>query len=155
MSQKVPPNVDPDLAAEFRHFQELAAALPHGDLRMDLPKGARIKIEHGTWKVKWRKYQLFVGPLSEDEYRGQLDHFSQPAIGQYAHLYSITVTSVTFGRVRGVKQVRIVREVGSKSILYALEVAHGFAHAGILRCGIDWDESDCEELLSSVEIVKR
>jgi len=52
-----------------------------------------------------------------------VSRFSQPVTGHNAHWYSFTVTPVTFGGVRGVKQVQVVRELDSKSVAYALEVS--------------------------------
>lgn len=144
MSQQFPDNVDPDLVAELQHYRKLAAAAPHADIKMDFPEGARVKTEQGVWKVKWGRSQFFVGPLSEEEYDGQVVLLSEPATGPYAHFYSITVAQVTFGAVKGVKAVRVVREVGSKSVQYALEVPGGFAHAGIVKRGLEWEESEWE-----------
>ena len=155
MSQQFPSNVDPELVAELKHYRKLAATRPHDDVKMDLPEGAHIKMEQGVWKVRWRKFQFFLGPLSEKEYHGQSALYSEPATGHYAHLYSITVTPVTFGSIRGVKRVEIVREVGSKSVEYALEVPGGFVHAAIIRRGLDWDESEWEQFFPSIQMIKR
>jgi len=154
MSQQFPDNIDPALIAELQHYRNLAAAAPHDDVKMDLPEGARVKIEQGVWKVRWRKSQFFLGPLSDTEYQSQVALLSEPATGPYAHFYSITVTQVAFGAVKGIKCVRVVREVGSRSVQYALEVPGGFAHGGILKRGLDWDESEWEEFYPSIRMIK-
>ncbi len=155
MSQQFPSSVDPELVAELRQYRKLAAMQPHDDVTMDLPEGAHVKKENGVWKVRWRKFQFFVGPLSKEEYDGQVALLSEPPSGPYARFYSITVTPVTLGAVKGVKQVQVVREVGSKSVRYALEVAGGFAHAGIVRRGMEWDESEWERFFPSIQMISR
>ncbi len=65
MSQQFPPNVDPELIAELKHYRKLAALQPHDDVKMDLPEGARLRTEQGAWKVRWRKCLLFVCPSSK------------------------------------------------------------------------------------------
>ena len=154
MSQQFPDSIDPALVAELRHYRKLAAAAPHDDVMMDLPEGARLKKEGGVWKVKWHKAQFFVGPLSKEEYDGQVVLLSEPPTGPSAHFCSITVTRVTFGAVKGVKSVRLVQEVGSKSVQYALEVPGGFAHAGIVRRGLEWDEAEWEEFFPTIRMIK-
>jgi hypothetical protein len=154
MSPQSPDNIDPALVAELQHYRKLAAAAPHDDVKMDLPERARVKAEQGVWKVRWRKSQFFVGPLSEDEYQGQVALLSEPAAGPYAHFYSITTTQVTFGAVKGIKSVRVVRETGSKSVQYALQVSGGFAHAGIVKRGLEWDESEWEQFFPSIRMIK-
>ena len=124
MSQQFPSSVDPELVAELRHYRKLAATQPHDDVKTELPEGARVKTEQGAWKVRWRKYLFVVGPSSKLCHDQQVALFNEPA-KQYAHLYSITLTPVTFGGVRGVKRVQIVRELDSKSVDYALEVPGG------------------------------
>jgi hypothetical protein len=154
MSQQFPANVDPELFAELQHYRKLAAAAPHDDIEMDLPEGARVKTEQGVWKVKWRKSQFFVGPLSKEEYDGQVVVLSEPATGPYAYFYSISVTHVTFGAVKGVKSLRVVREVGSKSVQYAFEVPGGFAHVGIVKRGLEWDESEWEQFFPTIRMIR-
>ena len=154
MTKQFPDNVDPELVVELQHYRKLAAAAPHDDVRMDLPEGARLRTEQGVWKARWRKSQFFVGPLSKEEYDGQVVLLSEPAAGPYAHFYSITVTQVTFGAVKGVKSVRVVREVGSKSVQYALEVPGGFAHAGIVKRGLEWDEAEWEQFFPTIRMIK-
>ena len=155
MSQEFPPNVNPELVAELRHFGSIADALPYDDVKMGLPEGARVKTEQGVWKVRWRKSQFFVSPLSKEEYHVQVALFSEPATGPYAQFYSIAVTPVVFGGVRGVKCVQVVREVGSKTVQYALEVPGGFAHAAIVRRGMAWDESEWEQFFPSIQMIRR
>jgi hypothetical protein len=91
---------------------------------------------------------------SEDEYQRQVTLLGEPATGPYAQFYSITVTQVTFGAVKGVKSVRVVREVGSKSVQYALEVPGGFTHAGILKRGLEWDEAEWEQFFPTIRMIK-
>ncbi len=154
MSQEYPSNIDPELVAELQHYRKLAATQPHDEVKMDLPEGAHVKMEQGVWKVRWRKFQFFIGPLSEQEFHGQTALLGEPAAGQYARLYSITVAPATFGAVRGVKRVEIIREVGSKSVRYALEVPGGHAHAAIIRRGLEWDETEWEQLFPSIQMIK-
>jgi hypothetical protein len=155
MSQQFPANVDPELVAELKHHRKLAATQPHDDVKMDLPEGARVKMEVGVWKVRWRKFQFFIGPLSKQEFQGQIALLSEPASGHHARLYSITVTQVVFSSVRGVKRVEIIREIGSKSVEYALEAPGGYVHAAIIRRGLEWDESEWEQLFSSIQMIKK
>jgi hypothetical protein len=153
MSQHFPANVDPELVAELKHYRKLAAVQPHDDMKMDLPEGARIKTEQGAWKVRWRRYLFVVGPSSKLGYDQQVALFNEPA-KQHAHLYSIAVTPVKFGEIRDMKRVEIVRDLDSKSVDYALEVPGGFAHAGIVRRGMAWDESEWEHFFHTIQMIK-
>ena len=154
VSQQFPPHVDPELVAELKHYRKLADLQPHDDVKMDLPEGARVKTEQGAWKLRWRKYLFFVCPSSKLGYDQQVALFNEPS-GQYAHLYSITVTQVTFGSVKGMKRVQIVRDLDSKSVNYALEVPGGFVEAGIVRRGMAWDESEWEQFFHTIQMIKR
>ena len=153
MSQHFPANVDPELVAELKHYRKLAAMQPHDDVKMDLPEGARVKTEQGAWKVRWRGICLSLVRHRSVAYDQQVALFNEPA-KQYAHLYSITVTPVTFGGVTGVRRVQIVRDLDSKSVDYALEVPGGFAHAGIVRRGMAWDESEWEQFFQTIQMIK-
>ena len=153
--EQFPTNADPELIAELKHYRKLAALEPHDDVKMDLPEGARVKTEQGVWKVRWCKFLLVVGPSSKLGYDQQIALFNEPADGPYARLYSITVTPVAFGGIRGVKRVMIVREVDSKSVDYTLEVPGGFVFVGIVRRGSAWDESEWEQFFHTIRLIQR
>ncbi|MFN7140802.1 MAG: hypothetical protein ACK4UN_15805 [Limisphaerales bacterium] len=155
MSQEFPSNLDPALVAELKHYRKLSAMQPHDEVKMDLPEGARIKTEQGAWKVKWRKYLFVIAPSTKEGHDQQIALFNEPATGPYGRLYSITVTPVVFGAVRGVKRVMIVREVDSKSVDYTLEVPGGFVFVGIVRRGMAWNESEWEQYFPSIQMIRR
>ena len=154
MSQQFPPHVDPELIAELKHYRKVAAMQLHDDVKIDLPGGARVKTEQGAWKVRWHKYLFVLGPSSKQGYEQQIALFNEPA-EMYAQLCSITVTPVTFDLVRGVKRVTVIREVLAKSVDYALEVPGGYVDAGIIRRGLEWDESEWELFFPSIQLIKR
>jgi hypothetical protein len=154
MSHSLPSHVDPELLAELRHYRKLAASLPHDDVKIDLPKGARLKTEQGAWTVKWHGFTFFLGPSAKKGFDQQVEIFNQTG-GQYAHLISKTITSVVFGAVRGIKHVQITQELDSKTVDYALEVPGGFAYAGILKSGMKWDESEWEQFFDTIQMIQR
>ena len=154
MSHSIPPRADSELLAELRHYRKVAAALPHDDVKMDLPEGARLKTEEGAWKVRWQGFTCILGPSSKKGYDQQVEIFNQTC-GQYAHLVSKAVTSCVFGAVRGIKHVQVIRDLDSKTVDYALEVPGGFVDVGILKRGAAWDESDWEQFFHTIQMVKR
>ena len=153
MPHPIPSNVDPELVAELRHYRKVAATAPHDDVKMDLPDGARLKTEQGAWKVRWRGFLFVLGPSTKKGYDQQFEQFKKTG-GQYSHLVSKTVTPVTFGSVRGIKHVEIIRDIDSKSVDYVLEVPGGFVDVGILKRGTTWDESEWEQLFHTIQMIK-
>jgi hypothetical protein len=155
MSHMPSANVDPELLAELRYYRKLAASLPHDDVTMDLPEGARLKTKQGTWIVKWRGYTFIIYPENKKSFNSQVEFRSQPEKGPYANLISKTVTSVKFGAAKGVKCVTTIRELNAKNIEYELKVPGGYVGAGIHKRGMSWDESEWERLFPTIRMIKR
>jgi hypothetical protein len=166
MSHPNPSEADAELLSELRHYKRLAAKLPHDEVEMDLPEGARRTTERGAWKIRWHSSRCIIGPSNEKCFKATIEMYNEP-LGQFASLVSKSVTPVSFGAVTGFKRVIIVpadinpKDVeytvlvpGSKDVDYTLQVPGGFASAGILKRGLKWDESEWERFFHTIQMIK-
>ena len=125
-----------------------------GEVRMELPEGAKVTVENGTWSVKWGRLWLFVYPRHREEMhieagRWKGDAKSQPMVDGNGN----SVAEVRFGAVVGIKctwkeKARRIKRVG-----YALDVPGGHIVAYVDSRRADFDESPLESYFHSMRVV--
>jgi hypothetical protein len=127
-----------------------------GIVRMELPTGARVTEENGSWSVKWRRKWLFLYPSHREEMHSEAGRLrdeakNQPMTGNDG----MSVTEVRFGPVAGIKRVYKGPAPRFKRVDYALDVPGGHVTAtqdSASKAG-DFDEQELEACFHTMQIL--
>ncbi len=124
-----------------------------GEVSMELPAGAKVSVEHGSWNVRWGRYYLFLRPSHREEMHsvaGRLkdDTKSQPMVDGNG----MSVTEVRFGEVAGIKCISKRASPKSKRVVYALDVPGGHLTATLDSSRGNFDESDIEQYFYTLRV---
>ena len=127
---------------------------PPGAIEMKFPPGGRAKKRDTAWEVRLRGVALLLFPNDKTGFDLHIETFNVAAgLEKGAAVWAIT--PVVFGRVRGVKFVRVASALRLKEVHYALEVPGGYCTGEITGPGTDWDESNLEQCFGSLRLVRQ
>lgn len=126
---------------------------PQWAIRGEFPPEARVKRTGRGYRVRWNNFTIHLIPLDEAAFYEEIRGFNAP-VTQYANLISNSVAPVQFGTVRGIRQIQIIAEVGSKTAKYALAIPGGHAMAAIISKGLEWDESQVERFFGTIQMTR-
>lgn len=138
-----------------RLLEEKAKPPERFEVQMDLPAGAKIKKQlggGGGWKVNWLKATAFIFPSEKRCWDATLEMFRQSA-KEHPPQVPVSLESVVFGKVTGLKCVTDMSVIGQQKIDYALEVPGGLAEVSLSKRGTIFDASNFEQYFHTIRIV--
>jgi hypothetical protein len=141
-------------AIEILLTEEPESPPERGEVRMELPEGAKVTVENGTWSVKWGRLWLFVYPRHREEMHSEAgrwkdDSKSHPMVDGSGN----SVEEVRFGEVAGIKSIWKEKARKIKRVAYALDVPGGHIVAGVDSGRVDFDESEFEQYFHTMRVL--
>jgi hypothetical protein len=139
-------------AIEILLTEEPESPPERGEVRMELPEGAKVTVENGTWSVKWGRFWLSLYPSHREEMHSHAGRFkgdakSQPMIDGVG----MAVEEVRFGEVGGIKCTW--KRAKFKQVEYALDVPGGHMLAVVEPRRNDFDESELERYFHTMRVL--
>jgi hypothetical protein len=139
-------------AIEILLTEQPPASPERGEVKMELPEGAKVTVDNGGWGVQWGRIWLFLYPSHREEMHSEAGRWKDDAKSQpMVDGDGIAVEEVRFGEVAGIKCTSKMAKF--KRVDYALDVSGGHIVATVDSRRGDFDESELERYFHTMRVL--